>query len=50
MDRQKLPHEVGSVYHRYESQTDGELVRELIGTLFGAVAFAGFIVMLVLFI
>jgi hypothetical protein len=50
MDRQKLPHEVGGVYHRYETQTDGELVQELLGSLFGAIAFAGFIVMLAVFI
>jgi len=48
--RQKLPHEVGGVYHRYENQTDSELVQELLGALFGAVAFAGFIIMLAVFL
>lgn len=50
MDRQKLPHEVGSVYHRYETQSDGDLVKELLGSLFGAIAFAGFIIILAVFI
>lgn len=50
MDRQKLPHEVGSVYRRYETQSDGELVKELLGSLFGAIAFAGFIIILAVFI
>lgn len=43
--------EVGNVYNRApEEQSDWELMKDLFGILFGAVSFAMFIIMMVLFV
>lgn len=49
----KTRNEVGGIYKRIDSAeqiSDAELIKELTGSLAGAIMFAGFIVMLVLFV